>query len=179
MTAIVTGQKTNNGVLSESSAAQRGKTEGAPLKTILEYAEEKGLSTGVLTNVNIADATPAACYSHVNERGKFGEIFLQIFEPRFGDGVDVVMGVGRTQIYASAEKLGKDLDAVAKAHNRPIYSSLSDVPANTARPIVVMKENIDLPVAARSAIRTLSANPKGYFLMIEWDAHQPTIPSAA
>ena len=47
MTAIVTGQKTNNGVLSQTSAAQRGKVDGAPLKTILEYAEERGLSTGV------------------------------------------------------------------------------------------------------------------------------------
>jgi hypothetical protein len=60
MTAIVTGQKTNNGVLSESSDATRGEKDGKPLKTILEYAEERGLSTGVVTNVEVADATPAA-----------------------------------------------------------------------------------------------------------------------
>jgi len=29
----------------------------------------------------------------------------------------------------------------------------------------------DLPEAARKAIRALSSNHKGYFLMIEWDAH--------
>ena len=171
MTAIVTGQKTHNGVLSQQADSIRGKKDGTPLKTILEYAEEKGLATGVLSNVNIADATPAACYAHVNDRGKLGEIFLQIFEPRFGDGVDVVMGVGRTEIFADARKSGKDLNAMAQQHNRPIYSSLAEVPAGTRRPLVVQDQPIDLPAAARTAIRTLSANPAGYFLMIEWDAH--------
>jgi alkaline phosphatase len=171
MTAIVTGVKTNNGVLSESADAIRGQKEGKPLKTILEYAEERGLSTGVMTNVSIADATPAACYSHVNDRGKWGEIFAQIFEPRFGDGVEVVMGVGRTQIYERAKTAGKDLDAIAAKNKRPIHSSLAEVGAGETRPIVVLDKDIDLPAAARTAIRKLSANPKGYFLMIEWDGH--------
>jgi alkaline phosphatase len=167
----VTGQKTHNGVLSQGPDASRGKQDGSPLKTILEYAEEKGLSTGVMTNVNIADATPAACYAHVNDRRKFGEIFLQIFAPRFGDGVDVVMGVGRREVYDGVKSLGKDLDQVAKEKNRPIYASLAEVPAGTKRPIVVMDRDIPLPEAARTAIRTLSTNSKGYFLMIEWDTH--------
>jgi alkaline phosphatase len=171
MTAIVTGQKTHNGVLSQMPDAQRGRKDGTPIKTILEYAEEKGLSTGVLTNVNIADATPAACYSHVNDRGKFGEIFAQIFEPRFGDGVDVVMGIGRSQIFQNAKAQGKDLDALASGKGRSIRSSLADLPASEKRPIVVLDAAIDLPLAARTAIRTLSSNPKGYFLMIEWDGH--------
>ncbi len=68
MTAIVTGQKTHNGVLSQSAAAQRGVKDGQPLKTILEYAEEHGLATGVVSNSSMADATPAACYAHVNDR---------------------------------------------------------------------------------------------------------------
>ncbi len=171
MSAIVTGQKTHNGVLSQLPDADRGKRDGTPAKTILEYAEEKGLSTGVLTNVNIADATPAACYSHVNDRGKLGEIFSQIFQPRFGDGVDVVMGVGRTQIYANAKANGIDLDNLAKGKERSIFASLADVPKAAPHPIVVLERDIDLPEASRTAIRTLSTNPKGYFLMIEWDAH--------
>src|SRR5215470_201105 len=40
MTAIVTGRKTHNGVLSQGPDAERGKKDGTPLKTILEYAEE-------------------------------------------------------------------------------------------------------------------------------------------
>src|SRR5687767_8368987 len=53
MTAIVTGVKTHNGVISQGADTIRGKQDGARLKTILEYAEEHGLSTGVLSNVNI------------------------------------------------------------------------------------------------------------------------------
>ena len=171
MTAIVTGQKTHNGVLSQMPDSVRGSKDGTPVKTILEYAEEHGLATGVLTNVNIADATPAACYSHVNDRGKFADIFSQIFAPRFGDGVDVVMGVGRKQIWANAEKAGKDLDATARDHQRAIYGALDAVPVSERRPIVVADEDIDLPAAARLALKTLRTNSNGYFLMIEWDAH--------
>jgi alkaline phosphatase len=171
MTAIVTGVKTHNGVISQGPDTVRGKQDGARLKTILEYAEERGLSTGVLSNVNIADATPAACYSQANDRRKFGEIFLQIFNPRFGDGVDVVMGVGRKPISDNLLTLGKKFDELPEAYKRPIYASLADVPADNHRPIVVLERDMDLRQAAPRAIRSLSRNRKGYFLMIEWDAH--------
>src|SRR6185503_13345167 len=103
------------------------------------------------------------CYAHVNDRGKFGEIFLQLLQPRFGDGADVVMGTGRRAVYDGVKALGQDLDAVAKQKGRPIYASLEEVPAGAKRPIVVMEREIDMPAAARLAIRTLSTNPKGYF----------------
>jgi alkaline phosphatase len=171
MTAIVTGVKTHNGVISQGPDTIRGKQDGARLKTILEYAEQHGLSTGVITNVNVADATPAACYSQANDRRKFGDIFLQVFQPRFGDGVDVVMGVGRKPIYDGVTALGKNLDEVAKASKRPIYASLNDVPADNMRPVVLLDKDMKVPEAARIALRVLSKNRKGYFLMIEWDAH--------
>jgi len=171
MTAIVTGVKTHNGVIRQGPDTVRGKKDGTTLKTILEYAEERGLSTGVLSNVSIADATPAACYAHSNDRSTAGEIFMQIFNPRFGDGVDVVMGIGRKPIYAGVTKLGKDLNEVSREKKRPIYESLTEVPADNMRPIVVQDSNMNLPEASRAAIRVLSKNRKGYFLMIEWDAH--------
>lgn len=171
MTAIVTGVKTHNGVISQGPDAVRGKQDGKVLKTVLEYAEERGLSTGVVSNVNIADATPAACYSHANDRRKFGEIFLQIFTPRFGDGVDVVMGVGRKPIYDGVAALGKDLNEITKEYRRPIYSSLAEVPDGDLRPIAVLDRDLDVPQATRRALRSLAKNRKGYFLMVEWDAH--------
>jgi alkaline phosphatase len=168
MSAIVTGVKTQNGVISLGPDTVRGQQPGAMLKTILEYAEERGLSTGVLSNVSIADATPAACYGHADDRRKQGELFLQIFSPRFGDGVDVVMGVGRKTIYAQQ---GPAIQAAAAKANRPVYASLADLPPNASRPILVQDDPIDLPAAAHRALSTLSQNRKGYFLMIEWDAH--------
>jgi alkaline phosphatase len=171
MTAIVTGQKTHNGVISQGPDTVRGKQDGTPLKTILEHAEERGLSTGVVSNVNIADATPAACYAQANDRKKTAGIFLQIFSPRFGDGVDVVLGQGRKKIYADIEAEGKDLDEIASAKGRKIYSDLSDVPEEGQRAIAVLDDPIDLSAAARIALDKLSQNPKGFFLMIESDSH--------
>lgn len=171
MSAIVTGQKTRNGVISEGPDAIRGKQEGTPYKTILEYAEEHGLATGAVTNVAITDATPAACYAHVNDRGRWGDIFLQIFSPRFGDGIDVAFGAGRDRIYKLVRESGKDLDAIAKEHERPIYASLDEVPQNATRALVVSNAEMDVAAAAKKAIATLSKNSKGYFLMVEWDAH--------
>lgn len=171
MTAIVTGQKTWNGVISQGPDTRRKEKDGTPLKTILEYAEERGLSTGVLSNVNIADATPAACYSHANDRALFASIFLQIFSPRFGDGVDVVFGPGRKPIYDSVASTGQDLDAIAKERGRPIYDTIDAVPEEADRALAVIAGDIDLNTAAKKAIRKLSRNKKGYFLMIESDAH--------
>ena len=85
MTAIVTGEKTHNGVIAQSASAVRKKSDGAPLKSILEYAEERGLATGVITNDAVTGATPAATYAKANERGLTAVIFQQIFTPRFGD----------------------------------------------------------------------------------------------
>ena len=68
MTAIVTGQKTNNNVVSQSASAERGVRDGEPLKSILEHAEERGLSTGIITNDALTGATPAALYAKANDR---------------------------------------------------------------------------------------------------------------
>jgi alkaline phosphatase len=171
MTAIVTGRKTWNGVISQGPDTRRKEKNGTPLKTILEYAEERGLSTGVLSNVNIADATPAACYAHANDRALFADIFLQIFSPRFGNGVDVVFGPGRKRIYDSVATQGKNLDEIAKEHGRPIYDSVDAVPEQADRALAVIPGEIDLNTAAKKAIRKLSRNKKGFFLMIESDAH--------
>jgi alkaline phosphatase len=171
MTAIVTGSKTWNGVISQGANTIRKQKDGTPLKTILEYAEEKGLSTGVLSNVNIADATPAACYAHANDRALFADIFLQIFTPRFGDGVDVLFGPGRKRIYDSVASKGLDLDAIAKEKGRPVFDSIAGVPEESDRALAVIPDNIDLADAAKKAIRKLSRNKKGFFLMIESDAH--------
>jgi alkaline phosphatase len=171
MTAIVTGTKTLNGVISQGPDAVRGKQEGTILKTILEHAEEHGLSTGVMSNVTITDATPGACYGHASDRAMWGEIFLQLFEPRFGNGVDVLYGPGRKAIWERVAKLGKDPEAVAKEKNRALYASLEDVPAGEQRPLVVVDGAVDLNRGAKTAIQLLSKNKKGFFLMIESDAH--------
>jgi alkaline phosphatase len=172
MTAIVTGEKTQNGVLSQSDSAVKGQKDGRFLKTILEYAEERGLSTAVVSNSAITDATPAACYAHVNSRSKTGEIVAQVFAPRFGDGVDVMIGAGRSRILQAAAERGLDLDAEARRHGYELRTSLAEVSPEARRLIVLLDDgNFDLGAATQIALRILSRNPRGYFLMVESDLH--------
>ncbi|MGH9339482.1 MAG: alkaline phosphatase [Acidobacteriota bacterium] len=114
MTAVMTGVKTNRGVISQSADAVRGEKDGEALKTLLEYAEERGLSTGVVSNSSMSDATPAACYADSNDRGKQGYIFAQILKPRFGNGIDVVIGPGRERILEETAQMGTDIAAGLK-----------------------------------------------------------------
>lgn len=60
-TMIATGEKTPTG-----NIAQRD--DGTNLTTILDVAKENGLSTGVITNSSLIDATPATFLSHADSR---------------------------------------------------------------------------------------------------------------
>jgi alkaline phosphatase len=171
MTAIVTGHKTHNGVIAQSQAAVRGKRDGDPLKTILEYAEEHGLSTGIVTNSSVLSATPAACYAHVNDRRDEREIFRHLLTPRTGDGVDVIIGGGRNGVFAAAKAAGLDAVSALRAAGWELYDAVSAVPADGRRVVVLPPGEFDFETAVRRAIDLLSANSRGFFLMVESDLH--------
>ncbi len=181
MTAIVTGQKTQVGVISQGPEARRGEVDGPALKTILEYAEEHGLATGVVSNSSITDATPAACYAHSNERDKWGEIFSQIADPRFGDGVDVVIGPGRERILTETAELGFDAAKELLARGYQFLEPAGDLDAvgpETKRLVALFEsEPQDFPLGAAvdRALSLLEAHPKGFFLMVESNNHYTDI----
>src|SRR5690606_11723335 len=160
MSQIMTGVKTRNGVISHGPDAVRGEKDGTPMKTVLEYAEERGLRTGVISSQSIADATPAATYAHANDRGKQGEIFMQAFTPRHGDGVDVLMGAGRERIGALLAEAGTGFEGLARRHRRPIHASLEEVDASNARPVVVA-DSLDVHAATLRALELLQDSPEG------------------
>ncbi|MFV7782902.1 alkaline phosphatase [Shewanella marisflavi] len=71
MTAIATGVKSKAGVLSVSDQALRGNclsSKGNELVTLVDLANAKGLSTGVVSTARITHATPAATYANSPER---------------------------------------------------------------------------------------------------------------
>jgi alkaline phosphatase len=177
MTAIVTGEKTHNGVISQSDDAVRGKKDGRPLKTILEYAEEKGLLTGVVTNSPLADATPAATYAHANERATFGQIFRYIVEPCYGDGVDVAIGPGAERIIAETQALGIDLPgALQKKGYRYAQDDREGVRSAAADKhrlvgLFSSEDEFDLELATDAALDILERSERGFFLMVESNNH--------
>lgn len=132
MTAMMTGVKTKAGVINIAPDTDRASCDtasGYELKTVIEMAEEKGLSTGIISTARVTHATPAATYAKVPERNwesddKLPEeakaagckdIAVQLVELEAGDGIDVVMGGGRRHfipetITDSEGKSGKRTD---------------------------------------------------------------------
>lgn len=126
MTAMVTGVKTNDGVLSLDQTAARADCnadiKNTRVRTILEMAESAGKATGLVSTARITHATPAANYAHTPERNweadsnqpagcAVRDIARQLIEFPFGDGIDVVLGGGReyfrTNTQADPEDAGK------------------------------------------------------------------------
>lgn len=71
MTALVSGVKTNIGVIGLDENTRKGDCESAAgnqLFTALELAEIAGLSTGIVSTARITHATPAATYAKSADR---------------------------------------------------------------------------------------------------------------
>jgi alkaline phosphatase len=111
-TAILSGQKTNAGLIGMSSDVTRGVCASANehhLQSALELAEMIGMSTGIVTTTGLSHATPAAAYAHSPERDWESDRYLtqeaqqtgcadiasQLIDFPFGDGIEVALGGGR------------------------------------------------------------------------------------
>lgn len=117
MSAIITGVKTDEGIISVDQNVRLGDyttVAGNEAKTLLEYAEDAGKSTGVVSTARLTHATPAACYAHTAGRdweadadifrarkdahdAGFPDIARQLIEFKYGDGLEVAMGGGRSK----------------------------------------------------------------------------------
>ena len=113
--AMMTGVKTNAGLISVNQYVSRGDYKAVKankVKTLLEIAEENGKSTGVISTARLTHATPAAAYAHSADRNwesdaeiarsnkdayeaGFVDIARQLIEFPYGDGLEVAMGGGR------------------------------------------------------------------------------------
>jgi alkaline phosphatase len=117
MSAIITGVKTDEGIISVNQNVQHGNYKtvaGNEAKSFLAYAEEAGKSTGVVSTARLTHATPAACYAHSPDRdwesdadifnrkkdaheAGFPDIARQLLEFKYGDGLEVAIGGGRSK----------------------------------------------------------------------------------
>lgn len=177
-TAWATGVKGRNGVVSQSSTAEQGIKDGETLKTVLEYAEENGLSTGIISNddrTGVTIAAVAAFYSHINNRQLSADIFKQLLNPKFGKGVDIVIGTGRKWIGEQTEKAGYHIAAEIPAKGYTYIDSLaavSKLDASKTRVIALFDDvDFDFNEAVEQAATRLSKNPKGYMLIAFSDCH--------
>lgn len=158
-TAIACGVKTYNGAIGVDP-------DGKPVKSILEYAEEKGLSTGLIATYEVTNATPASFISHQAKRSMETEIAADYLKT----DVDVVIGGGRNYFQPHFELLKEkgyqvktNLDEVKSVTSGKLAAFLSE----KHMPSKSNGRDDMLPVSTAQALKILSNNKKGFFIMIE------------
>ncbi len=170
-TAMATGHKVNNGVISQAIPG-----DGRPLETILERFAAMGRSTGLVTTTEITHATPACFAAHTMDRGKnpdIAECYLNQTRPNvlFGGGGtlkgDAVLAAGYTVV---TDRPGlEELDTESVTHVAGLFGE-GHMPYEYD---YFTKKHLEydrlprLSEMSRVALRILSKNPQGFFLMIE------------
>ena len=170
-TALATGNKTYYSGISMTAS-------GVSLKTVLEYAEEKGKSTGLVVTSRITHATPAAFASHAKDR----ELQSEIAEDLVQSGVEVLFGGGLAYFLPESNEQSRRKDEnnlIEKlkkryfiALNRKDFDTMG-IPqaavglfAESHLPPVDQRI-VSLTEMTQKALDILSVNPMGFFLMVE------------
>jgi len=101
-TALATGHKVNNGVISQARPANLDyPVVGSEMQTLLEYFQADGKSTGLVTTTYVTHATPAAFGAHSSDRNNLTDIagdYLNQTRPNvlFGGGANGMSAVAAT-----------------------------------------------------------------------------------
>jgi len=185
-TAMATGVKANNGVVSLDSNLRI-------IPTILEFAKSKGKSVGLVSTTQITHATPAAFASHISDRGMMNEIALQLLSA----DVNVLLAGGEDDFVAFVEE-GCFPGGLNRSDNRNLINefiaigythvcdeeslklvddkSVSHLLGLFANGGMVHPFTPSLADMTKKAIDILSKNQEGFFLMVEggqidWASH--------
>lgn len=181
-TALATGYKTDNGIISMSP-------QGEVYPTIAERAKELGKSAGVVATTGITHATPAVFISHVKSREMQDVIAEQIADGPW----DVLFGAGwgyfvPQSVKGSLRTDDKNPLDILKSKMQ-VALTPEEFRALKDRRAAAMLERtnyfpkasegfeITLEMMTRKALDILSNNNKGFFLMVEgsqidWGGHE-------
>ncbi len=173
-TAISTGRKTKNYAIGVDSTEM-------PLKTILESAEEKGFSTGIVVTCAITHATPASFVAHDISR----EENINIVHDILSSGIDIFIGGGRQFFENPAENLFYSDSLRNKGYD--VVYRLEDINTETKNEVACLVAEDYLPKisegrgnylsdACNIALTKLNKNENGFFMMVEgsqidWAGH--------
>lgn len=169
-TALATGNKVYNGTISQS-------TTGTAYTTILEKAKAMGKQTGLVSTVNIFDATPAAFGAHESSRTNITNIGNDYIN---GSMPNVIFGGGSSSFSGSQTSAAQhkgyqfvynnsQMNAMSNSANYAfgLFNSGDmtyeyDRAANSTEP--------HLNQMATKALSLLEDDPDGFFLMVEGGA---------
>tara|TARA_R110002050_G_scaffold71697_4_gene154095 strand:+ start:7562 stop:8734 length:1173 start_codon:yes stop_codon:yes gene_type:complete len=176
-TAYSCGEKTDNGMIAYLP-------DGRSCKTLLEFAEEMGLSTGLVATSTITHATPASFASHVKSRSMQDVIAAQYLDA----GVEVLLGGGYQYFIpqsteGSSRKDDRNLIDEFTAVGYEFVDNAEDMTDNKSEKLLGLFSSMGkdrTPTLAQmtdKALSNLSTNEKGFFLMVEgsqidWGGHE-------
>ncbi len=171
-TALSTGVKTRNGSLGLAP-------DGKPLKNVIEYAEEKGKSTGVAVVCSLTHATPAGFIVHVLSRKLDSEIAGQIaasdVDVLFGGGLNYFNMTNNPRLPELQKKMTVALTAGEfRQLGTPEKAAALLYPVH---PPYAAERAVSLRELTEKAIQILSQDKDGFFLMVEgsqidWAGHK-------
>ena len=178
-TAYSCGMKTDNGMIAFLP-------DESHCKTLLEIAEEKGMSTGLVATSTITHATPSSFAAHVRSRGNQ----TGIAEQYVNSGVEVFLGGGREFFIpqdedGSSRKDNRNLIEEFESKGYEYVSTADEMMGSTSEKLLGLFANSGMDSENRTptlgemtntALSNLSTNENGFFLMVEgsqidWAGH--------
>ena len=185
ITALATGNKTNNQTLSMDPEHRY------PYKSIAETAKERGMKIGIISSVDIDHATPAGYYAHQPKRSNYHEIGIQLAE----SGFDFFGGGGFREV-TDPNSLDS-LNVIEHAKDNGFLFINNTTAFNYLEPgagrvlfvhpdrsdehsmpysIDMDEGSITLADITRKAVEMLKDNEEGFFIMVEggkidWACH--------
>lgn len=172
-TAIACGTKTNNGAIGVD-------TNGKPVKSLLEYAIENGLSTGVVASCAVTHATPASFVAHQPSRKMEEEIAADFVNS------DITVFIGGGKKYFDARSDNENLLDKLKSKGFQLAFTMDDIRnistgklaglVAAEHPAPYPERGEFLSESMHTAINILNDNKEGFFLMVEssqidWAGH--------
>ena len=166
-TALATGYKTTNKIVGMDFMGQ------VPYTTLLEIAAARGMATGIVSNEDITDATPAAFTAHVPVRYNQKDIAAMQLQMLADGTLDLVLGGGYG--FYEAEP---NADVLMQVQNAGVtYSRSWDEIQSASLPFCglfaetfIETRDETLPQITQLtdlALRQLDEAPNGFFLMVE------------
>lgn len=164
-TAIATGVNSHKGAVSVDNGDK-------PVKSIIEYASENGLATGIVSANTLFEGSIVPFVAHVKSRMQTEEIAKAYIDRK----PDIFIG-GGMKIFSDSQKDGKSLLEKLKENGYGIAKSLAEAETLKANKLAVFTSETDLPnisngregvlkASVNTALNQLAKSKNGFFMVV-------------